>query len=263
MVSQVEAKTYKDRTSTPTNVDIGVEATSADDFRIDILGTQSSPWNKSAARVFADLAIQDLCLPNTHEMYQAIVHAFKAHLDTIIKRYKKSLKTSVERAVIASKGKRQTRKYQLYHRRRYLAYAFTPLHRHIDMLEFLGIDGMSSDESEEDENHHTQYKILCPAWRGPHVSAWLRMFDTIHNILRRSGDVEALRGSFPHLRILTQRKSPRKTFVPGLPMNVYDPIWISRDIRTQYVLHPSGEPYDFTHDPNIVQCVIDGKWCCG
>jgi hypothetical protein len=43
------------------------------------------------------------------------------------------------------------------------------------------------------------------------------VFDTIHNILRTAGDPQALRGSFPHRRILTSKKSENKKFVAGLP----------------------------------------------
>ncbi|KAJ7256722.1 hypothetical protein C8J57DRAFT_999762, partial [Mycena rebaudengoi] len=139
----------------------------------------------------------------------------------------------------------------LYHRHRFLAYTFPPLQPHIDMLESLGVDGMSSDESETDGNDHIQYKILVPVWRASVATAWLRMFDSLYHILRRSGDVQALRGAFPHQRILTQQKNSKNTFVPGLPINVYDASWISGDIRTQYSLRPLAEKYDFRHAPDI------------
>ncbi|KAJ7207660.1 hypothetical protein C8J57DRAFT_1098216 [Mycena rebaudengoi] len=250
-VPPAERQAYERKLEQPNNA--LPEAVSLNDFRFDVLGTPSSPWNKSAARVFADLAIQQLCLPNTIDMFNSIKHGFTIYLDTIIRKYKHSLNSAEVKSMMRSKKNRHTRKYQLYHRRRFLAYTFPPLNPHIDMLESLGVDGMSSDESEADGNDHIQYKILTPAWRASIVAAWLRMFDTLYHILRRSGDVQALRGSFPHLRILTHQKSSKKTFVPGLPINVYDEGWISGDVRSHYFLRPLEKPYDFSHAPDIIE----------
>ncbi|KAJ7041256.1 hypothetical protein C8F04DRAFT_1304069, partial [Mycena alexandri] len=232
------------------------EATSARYFRFDVLGTPSSPWNKSATRVFAKLAIRQLALPNSYEMVQAIMKAFTAHLCTIMRRYKLSLKSTPERIQIKSLGRRQARKYQLFHQRRYLAYAFKPLRRHITMLERLGVDGMSSDESDHEtedirEGRQTTYQILTPLWRASHLAAWLRIFDSLHNILRKSGDSFASRGSFPRLRRVGQRRSTNIKFVPGLPLEVYDPSWIAQDARRRYDLHPTMEQYDFSHQADI------------
>ncbi|KAJ6562035.1 hypothetical protein B0H19DRAFT_873242, partial [Mycena capillaripes] len=223
-------------------------------FRFDVLGTSHSAWNKSAARVFADFTIRQLCLPNTVEMFGALSRAFSAHLATIIRRYRLSLKPRAEQLHIKIQSRRQTRKYQ----RRYLAYMFKSLNRHIDMLERLGIDGMSSDESETeiaDEEHHTQYQILAPLWRARELAAWLRMFDSIHNIFRRSGDSLASRGAFPHRRKVGQKRSTNIKFVPGLPINVYDQEWITKDAKRKYDLRPSSEHYDFSHDPDIIEYV--------
>ncbi|KAJ7017000.1 hypothetical protein C8F04DRAFT_980230 [Mycena alexandri] len=229
------------------------EATSARYFRFDVLGTASSPWNKSAARVFAKLAIRQLSLPNSYEMVQAIKKAFTAHLRTIMRRYKLSLKSRPERMQMKSLGRRQARKYQLFHQRRYLAYAFKPLRRHTAMLERLGVDGTSSDESDHETEEQTTYQILTPLWRAPHIAAWLRMFDSLHNILRKSGDSSASHGSFPRRRRVGQRRSTNIKFVPGLPLEVYDPGWIARDARRKYDLHPTTEQYEFSHQPDIVE----------
>ncbi|KAJ7192142.1 hypothetical protein C8J57DRAFT_1109805 [Mycena rebaudengoi] len=242
-----ERHAYEHKIIQPQNIHL--EAVSGQDFRFDILGTPSSPWNKSAARVFANLAIQQLCLPDTVEMFKAIRRGFTQYLDTIIRRYKVSLKTSSEIEALRAAKARHTRNI----RRRFLAYTFQPLRHHIDMLEYFGVDGMSSDESDEDTSHHGQYKILTPVWRASEATAWLRMFDTLYHILRRSGDVQVLRGAFPHKRIMTQQKSSQKTFVAGLPINVYDPTWLTSDARRQYVLRPLAEPYNFSHDPDIIQ----------
>ncbi|KAJ7444118.1 hypothetical protein B0H11DRAFT_1747655, partial [Mycena galericulata] len=226
-----------------------------DYFRFDIGSTRSSPWNKSAARVFADLTIRQLGLPNTVEMYEAIRHAFTAHLDTIIRRHKESLKPGPQQAQHKSKHRRQTRKYELFHRRRYIAYMFKPFRRHIDMLEHLGIDGMSSDESETEdigEDEHIQYHILSPQWRAGRVAPWVRTFDSIHNILRKSGESQTTCGSFPRNRKMVNRKSTSIKFVAGLPINTYDPEWMERDPIRKYNLRPLTQQYDFTHDEDVL-----------
>lgn len=95
----------------PNNV--GLEATSEGYFRFDILDTPRSPWNRSAARVFADFTIHQLCLPNTVEMFGALLHAFTAHLETIIRRYKRSLRPPGELVQAKTRSRRRTRKYQV------------------------------------------------------------------------------------------------------------------------------------------------------
>ncbi|KAF8160483.1 hypothetical protein K438DRAFT_2071165 [Mycena galopus ATCC 62051] len=174
-----------------------------------------------------------------------------------MRRYQLSLKTSAERNRLKAAGRQQHRKYELFHRRRYLAYTFKPLQKHINMLEQLGVDGMSSDESDtEDIGAGTmQYQILAPQWRANHIAGWLRIFDSLHNILRRNGNSQAHLGSFPRRRKVGQRRSKSTKFVSGLPINVYDPRWITADLRRKYDLQPSTEHYDFTHESDIIQYV--------
>ncbi len=215
-------------------------------------------------------------------MFDALKRAFTSHLETIIRRYKESLKSQRERINHRLVSRRRTRKYQvcplvpdlcpvlihiqLFHKRRYLAYTFKPLRKHISILERLGIDGMSSDESETEDvdgQHHTQFQILAPLWRARRISGWLRMFDSIHNILRRGGDTEASQGSFPRRRRAGQRRSSSAKFVAGLPINAYDSDWIARDARRRYDLRPSTEHYDFNHDDDIMEYVpfpVHGAW---
>ncbi|KAJ7627895.1 hypothetical protein B0H17DRAFT_963108 [Mycena rosella] len=254
-VSPDERQTYEEEAVLPNNGHIR-EATSEHDFRFDVLGTPNSPWNKSAVRIFADFTIHQLCLPNTIEMFNGIRGAFTAHLETIIRRYKHAQLPQAEQACIESEQRRHSRKYQLFHQRRYLAYTFGPLQRHIAMLEHLGVDGMSSDESQTEVfGEQPQYFILSPLWRSQDIAGWFRMFDSLHNILRRSGEVYSAAGSFPRRRKVTQKKSKSIKFVPGLPENVYDTRWIESDLLRKYDLRPSLQHYDFSHHPRIIEFV--------
>lgn len=114
---------------------------------------------------------------------------------------------------------------------------------------------MSSDESEgEDVGDDPEYHILSPLWRHHRVAGWLRMFDALHNILRKSGDVSVSRGSFPRRRKVTRRKSSSTKFVAGLPENAYDPEWRANSMLRKYDLLPSQD-YDFSHDSDIIEWV--------
>ncbi|KAJ7166364.1 hypothetical protein C8R43DRAFT_877815 [Mycena crocata] len=139
----------------------------------------------------------------------AIKHAFTAHMETIMRRYKRSGLSKSEKAHLKSMLRRYSRKYQLFRQRRFLAYMFKPLQKHIDMVEYLGVDGMSSDESEMEDvggEHHVQYLIRSPRWRARLVSVWLRMFDSLHNILR---EVENLSHIVDHFHGVENQLSSR------------------------------------------------------
>ncbi|KAJ7128190.1 hypothetical protein C8R43DRAFT_887276, partial [Mycena crocata] len=233
-------------------------------FRFDVCGTQYSPWNKSAVRVFARLIIRKLHLPNTLEMFEAVRKAFSAHLGSIIKRYRLSLKTRAVQRRLRSLNRRRVRKDQLFHQRRLIAYEFEPLQKHIEMLEWLGVDGMSTDESEgENEDgepnqrdpERAQYQILNPQWRARRVAVWIRLFDSIHKILRKESGAAAAAGSFPRNRRMTSRQSTSNKFVPGLPINTYDTQWMQSDRMREYDLLPTPKIYDFTHDERIIEFV--------
>jgi hypothetical protein len=78
------------------------------------------------------------------------------------------------------------------------------------------------------------------------------MFDTISRIFHR----ETGPGGNPRIRNSTNEKSDSKGFVPGLPINVYDPSWLERDARRKYDLCPAQETYDFALDPSIIEWVL-------
>ncbi|KAJ7342317.1 hypothetical protein DFH08DRAFT_703827 [Mycena albidolilacea] len=260
LVTQEECALYEAQILLPHNSRL--EATSKENFQFDVQGTPRPPWNKSAACVFSYLTIQQLGLLNSLEMFNAITKAFETYVDHIIRRYKLSLKTAEEQALEHSKHSKYGRKYrkelkyiQLFHRRRFIGYLSPPLWKHASMLELLGVDGMSSDESGQ-EDDWDEYKILAPLWRASEVAPWLRMFDTIHRILRAVGNPQAQQGTFPHWRILTNAKSRNKKFVAGLLHNVYDQAWIAGEKLTEEVIYPTPDAYDFNHEPSIIQYVL-------
>jgi hypothetical protein len=80
------------------------------------------------------------------------------------------------------------------------------------------------------------------------------MFDSSHMIERRScGDH---RGAYPRLRIYKSPQDFSKSirFVPGLPVNAYDPDWLARQADIdRYVRHNKDEHYDLSCDMGLLK----------
>ena len=114
---------------------------------------------------------------------------------------------------------------------------------------------MSSDESEnEDLTKNPRFLVHRPRWRAEELSTWLRMFDSSHMIERRScGDHH---GAYPRLRVYKSPQDFSKStrFVPGLPINAYDPDWLARQADVdRYVRHNKDERYDLSCDIGLLK----------
>ena len=123
------------------------------------------------------------------------------------------------------------------HIRRLETVASHPSLRHFgSLLEKLGPDGMSTDESDvesgpHNSNYRSSYQVLTPLWRSDELTVFLHTLDTVYTHLRKS-DPERQRGSWPRVRRYdAQRKvlSQSKRFIHGLPANAY-----SRDFLAKY-----------------------------
>jgi hypothetical protein len=132
------------------------------------------------------------------------------------------------------------------------------------MIQKLGVDGMSSDESDYGELARNpparmrppRYYVLQPLWRHPDLSAWLETFDVVYCILRRLSI--SRRGAYARLRqqnAATVKYSPSKAFVPGLSVSTYNANWLEARGDVEFVVFPSSEPYSFTHDPEVIRYV--------
>lgn len=126
------------------------------------------------------------------------------------------------------------------------------------MLERLGVLGMSSDESEDDARAPTpRFHILTPVWRDPRVGTWLRTFDSVHTLYRRTHSDR--RGAPPRIRVhnsLSPALSDSKLFVSDLPMIAYHKDWLAARTDTDFSVRPTQEAYNFTHDPEIFEYAI-------
>lgn len=143
---------------------------------------------------------------------------------------------------------------QLFQRRLTAATLCNGLKRHAQILSDLTIDGMSSDESEDegDETGKPCY-VTRPVWRAVELGPWLRVFDSLYLALGK----EHGPGHGPHLRIYNHqvpRMSHNQKFVAHLPVNAYDVRWLERRNDIDFSIRPV-DAYDFHHDAHIFRYV--------
>ena len=144
---------------------------------------------------------------------------------------------------------------QLFHRRRSIAKGIAPLNRHLGILDALGTDGMSLDESLVDEDtHQLVYMVAKPEWRHPNLHNWLKYFDQLHH--RNHVDSWSLdrRGAYPHIRTGSRIVHIKSHAPPALPINAYDRRWLESKeaLYLNHVLCPKAEEYDFMHSPEEI-----------
>lgn len=122
------------------------------------------------------------------------------------------------------------------------------LNKHLDLLECLGVDGMSSDESDGEETGPDTpgriFRVRKPVWRAQIVGRWLQAFDSVH--LKRRQVAQDKRGCYPRVRVRSSSAfSSSRSFVAGLPSNAYDQSWMVR--QSQVDVRATEEHGDFSH----------------
>ena len=94
-----------------------------------------------------------------------------------------------------------------------------------DIVQQLGIDGMSSNESEHDGHcGEATYYVLHKEWRSRNVTAWLHLLDSLHLQMRYRREWQATAGAWPHFRTASLKVSNRPP-VARLPVNFYCTNW--------------------------------------
>jgi hypothetical protein len=246
------------------------------DFMIDIAGTPKSPWNISAGRVFTGYIIEKMGYDDVEETRKAIEKAFYTRFKSLKLLHNKDGLSQAEREAEKSKHSRYQRKYQviitsfpqrswylpakqLFQRRREIAKQYGPLLRHLEVLDALGVDGMSSDESDMDPTtNQRKYTVVKPDWRHPDLHNWLGIFDHFHHYSHLNSWSNDRRGAFAHIRVGSQKVHKEAHPPPHLPVNAYDQQWLEgrETMYVKYVLCPKAEPYDFSHSLALIQYVL-------
>ena len=126
------------------------------------------------------------------------------------------------------------------------------LRAHQAIIERLGVDGMSSDESDNEAHEpdalNPRYRVLLPKFCARELHHFLAALDRFYIHSRK--ETNALRGSFPRHRIFDPRSpmfSDKSIYIDGLPINAYDPHWLQE--RT--CINPDKTPYVFTFNPSM------------
>ena len=150
---------------------------------------------------------------------------------------------------------------KLFHRRFSIAQSHPFLQHHVPILQRLGVNGMSEDESDCDDlpgapeirSRPPRYYVVRPAWRARNLTAWLQTFDSMHILMRRMTG-EPSRGAYPrqHIYNYTPVRPTRSTaFVSHLPSNAYDGEWLLSQYNSEIYVCPGITQYDFSHNPEV------------
>ncbi|KAG2010580.1 hypothetical protein CC2G_013395 [Coprinopsis cinerea AmutBmut pab1-1] len=193
------------------------------DFGIDLIRGPRSVWNKSAADVFVEDYAQ------THQLQG------EDNLETVREHFYNRVKSIKQ---LASPKRKQRDHFKVKRTRKYTTtLELEQLRGFSSLLQRLGPDGMSSDESEDEVDSapgnrriRPSYRVLTPRWRSDDLTELLHFIDSVHLMLRRM-DPARQRGSWPRIRHHDpQRKimSKSKRFVPGLPRNAYNEDFLGR-----------------------------------
>ena len=116
------------------------------------------------------------------------------------------------------------------------------------ILQRLGPDGMSSDESELEQGVKV-YKVLIKKWRNPDLVEWFKVFDSIAR-MERTNVINGVdgRGAPYRERIRSQKVDEFCETVGALPINAYDKTWFGTLSKfTQARMNVVQKSYDFTH----------------
>ena len=125
------------------------------------------------------------------------------------------------------------------------------LRRHEPIIDHLGCAGMSSDESSVERGMKI-YRIKKKFWRAPEVSIFLHSID---RVTEHAKNVTTTKGSTKYHRLPGQKESREGAIGSGLPVNLYDPIWLA-DLRANWkptydALKIKHEEYPLAHDQVI------------
>jgi hypothetical protein len=246
-------------------------ACTAQNFRPDISSPPGTPWNKSVTEVFVESFLQA-------DVYDCrdpakIRLAFSRHLRHLRRTDILQKASQQEKERQATRARRDERKRkvhglaaliniarhssssQLFERRLRAAERHPSTRRHVDMIKYLGVDGVSTDESDHENNRGVpQYLIVQKPWRNPTLSSWYRALDSLHRHLRFRPVRKATRGAQPHIRLPSSRIDGTRGEVAQLPINAYNERWLDTLTEEQRRgLYISMEPYDFSHPQEIIQ----------
>ncbi|KAK7682692.1 hypothetical protein QCA50_014075 [Cerrena zonata] len=182
-------------------------------FKVDLRKDPHSEYNQSVARVFARSF--NSCQKYERQDSNLLEHMFFIHLKQLQSLFRLKTQNHVVIDSHKSRHRRDDRKLKILNARRKRAVGVDLI-----MLDRLGRDSMSSDESDVDENGIKFNRTLLKPWRSTAVSTWLRKFDPPVE------DKGHSRGRPPRRRCRSTKVGCLSAPVKKLPRNAYDPTWL-------------------------------------
>jgi hypothetical protein len=88
------------------------------------------------------------------------------------------------------------------------------------LVDMLGVDGMSLDKSEVDEDRKRCYWVKRRAWRTKGLEKYLRQIDRDRNVTNAYRNAHS--GTFPQVRKCPAYNDSTGEAIRGLPKNLYE-----------------------------------------
>jgi hypothetical protein len=125
------------------------------------------------------------------------------------------------------------------------------LTKHAELIDDLGCGGMSSDETSV-EHGVKLFRIKKKFWRAAELGPFLHAID---RVTERIQNTTTSRGSSKYHRLPGENESREGGIVSGLPINLYDPVWLANlraNMKPAYdMLEVKPDAYPLVHDPII------------
>ncbi|TEB21183.1 hypothetical protein FA13DRAFT_1585501, partial [Coprinellus micaceus] len=194
-------------------------ACTIDHFTPDFQSSTNSPFNESVAKVFVEHIM-------TSDIPEAASASEKDILDLYLARFRsvrKQQRLDLDPAEYERRlqmNRRRERKKWLYYRRVEAAESFEDTKHLVPVLQALGVDGMSTDESDHGRAGHTQYRVRHKVWRSPAADGCFKTLDALHRHRRFRPVRRATGGAQVHQRLSSNLLSDRPP-VPYLPSSAY------------------------------------------
>ncbi|KAI6027218.1 hypothetical protein EDC04DRAFT_2899234 [Pisolithus marmoratus] len=234
-------------------------------FIVDCAHGKDMPYNHEAFMVFTEDFLDKVnnhgwyalqTIPEQYHNFDIVYGAFKAHFtyikscynEVIIAASKDPVKAKEDVKARLHKSSCTSRKVQLLKMCLDAMAEHPKLWKHLPLVNYLGTQGISSDESKDKTRRTISYPCAYPCWHSQQLSAlmWevdLAILEFLSITIGKHKKAGMQLWNCPH----SEKFNDAAAAPPGLPMNCYDATWLS-------LLHPCSkkqlrvqeEEYDFS-----------------
>ncbi|KIK20954.1 hypothetical protein PISMIDRAFT_104838, partial [Pisolithus microcarpus 441] len=237
-------------------------------FMVDCLRPRNSPFNRNAANVFTEDFLDKVVnhswyakanIPVRYCEYDGVYNGFMSHLTTVKSHFKELL--AEEEDQVKAKQKKDLCFLNILctfactdfpiklFKLRLDTIANDPLlKRHLAFMKGLGSQGMSSDESKDENARMISYLQVYPAWRSAQLASLLWKVDDVA-ATNVSIQIGKRKKSGTQLQVRPHRDmvNEEATAPPGLLRNCYDANWLVKlSERQKCELQVQDGDYNFT-----------------